>query len=134
MVNLEVLADTDGDGMPNTWEQSHGLSTTVNDASDDSDNDQQTNLAEFLSGTNPGDPGSVLTSSATTASELDVLVEWQSVPGRRYRVLYSPDLITWTPLTNSEHVASGLTSTYLHVNGLSTTRYYYRVETAPAFP
>lgn len=47
-------ADSDHDGMPDTWETSHGLDP--NDPTDgpkDSDGDGYTNLEEFLNGTNP---------------------------------------------------------------------------------
>jgi hypothetical protein len=50
----EVPADSDHDGMPDEWEQSHGLNP--NDASDgptDRDKDGYTNVEEFLNGTDP---------------------------------------------------------------------------------
>lgn len=49
--------DTDGDGLPDWWEQLYGLS--INDATGDNgtwgdpDNDGLNNLAEYLAGTNP---------------------------------------------------------------------------------
>lgn len=49
-----VLADTDGDGMPNTWEVLHGLDpSSPSDANEDPDDDGTSNLQEFLSGTDP---------------------------------------------------------------------------------
>jgi hypothetical protein len=50
----EPYADTDGDGLPDTWERRSGLNP--NDASDaavDSDNDGYTNVEEFLNDTDP---------------------------------------------------------------------------------
>lgn len=49
-----VEADADEDGMPDSWEERHGLS--VRDASDnveDADGDGYTNIEEFLNGTDP---------------------------------------------------------------------------------
>ena len=57
-VDLEVViepTDTDGDGIPDWWEQKYGLNPFDNsDASENPDNDGWDNLEEFTSG---GDPG-----------------------------------------------------------------------------
>ena len=47
--------DTDGDGMPDVWEQTFGLHRTVGDAQKDLDSDGLSNLDEFLHGTDPLD-------------------------------------------------------------------------------
>jgi len=48
------LVDTDGDGIPDAWESSHGLDPTNSaDAAKDPDGDGLTNLQEYLHGTNP---------------------------------------------------------------------------------
>lgn len=52
------FGDTDGDGMPDAWENSHGLNWQVNDAAGDPDNDGSTNLQEYLRKTNPQDADS----------------------------------------------------------------------------
>ena len=50
----DLPIDTDGDGMPNTWEITYGLDeTSAHDAELDGDSDALTNLQEFLYKTNP---------------------------------------------------------------------------------
>ncbi len=55
-----AFADLDGDGMPDTWEQTHGLDPTTDDGAADADGDGVSNLQEWLDGTDPqgfGGPG-----------------------------------------------------------------------------
>ena len=53
LVALHVL-DTDGDGLPDAWEQQYfGSLTMAASAADDSDGDGRTNQQEFEAGTNP---------------------------------------------------------------------------------
>lgn len=47
--------DTDSDGMCDAWETAQGLNVGINEAADDADSDNSTNLEEFLAGTDPGD-------------------------------------------------------------------------------
>jgi len=51
--STEPPLDTDNDGMPDAWEEEHGLDSTNSDPNSDSDGDGYTNLEEFLNGTDP---------------------------------------------------------------------------------
>lgn len=52
----KVLVDTDGDGMPDTWEEKYNLdSKNSSDGAIDSDDDGYTNVEEYLNSTNPNE-------------------------------------------------------------------------------
>ena len=53
------LADSDGDGMHDSYETFAGLNPAANDAAGDADGDGASNLTEYLAGTNAGTNGSV---------------------------------------------------------------------------
>ncbi len=52
-VDAGLSADTDSDGLDDTWETAHGLNVGVNDAVEDPDSDGLQNIQEFASGTDP---------------------------------------------------------------------------------
>ena len=61
---ISALADTDHDGMPNSWENQYGLNTSDPfDGALDADDDGYTNVEEFLNSTNPlvSDPSQMVT-------------------------------------------------------------------------
>jgi len=51
-----VLADSDGDGMPDAWETANGLIVGVNDSAADPDGDGLPNLQEYQNSTDPHNP------------------------------------------------------------------------------
>jgi hypothetical protein len=70
---LTVLADSDGDHMPDLWMMgsfghTNGIAADFSRAGDDADGDQVTNLDEYLAGTDPRD----------ATSRLRVSIEWDA--------------------------------------------------------
>ena len=101
--------DTDGDGMPDAYELVHGFDPgDPSDATIDSDGDGFTNAHEHLAGTDPRDPSSFLDLiDLVDLGNSGQRLRWSSVPGKSYRVLYTPDLTTWFGFGGSGEVDAG---------------------------
>lgn len=54
--HMSEAIDTDGDGLPDWWEEENGTDPAVPDGSADDDDDGLTNIKEFERGTHPFDP------------------------------------------------------------------------------
>jgi hypothetical protein len=93
--------DTDGDGMPDTWEQNNGLLFQVADAHEDADNDGMKNGDEYRAGTDPQDDESYLKVTQLTVGGV-VTIEFPAVAGKTYTVQYNDDLGSgaWAKLLN----------------------------------
>ena len=103
--------DDDGDGLVNSWERLLGTDQPGGVSPEDWDGDGMSDWHEMLAGTDPTDPGSmlafkiiesdsspeILTRMATESTPLRV--EWQSVPGKTYRLQHIPLLTAIDPET-----------------------------------
>ena len=88
--------DTDGDGLPDAWELSNYNNSLAGGANDDTDGDGQTSLEEYLAGTNPNDPSSVLAiTNHVSTGGIATTLTWKSEMNRNYRIQQSTDLNSW---------------------------------------
>ncbi len=136
--NLTVLADTDHDGLPDTFEMS--ASMNPNDPSDallDIDGDGLTAAQEFVAGTDPNDPASFLKVGTSTegVSQGKAMLQFMAVSNKTYSVFYTDNIGSglWQKLS---HVPATTTNRMVTVEdkdaGFQTKRFYRLV--TPAAP
>jgi hypothetical protein len=125
--------DQDGDGIADDWEQTYFGSPSANPG-DDQDRDGATNLMEYLAGTNPTDPTSLLKLFPNYENGvLSVVIP--SLAGRQYRLYFSPDLQTWTFVRslngdgfNITHIFNPSLDDPQFPNRTNKSKYFIRIE------
>ena len=91
---LSTSADCDEDGLPDAWEIGNYGALTNASATTDWDHDGFSDLHEYQAGTQPTNRASGLFLKEPLApAENAHLVRWDSVAGKRYRVLRSTNLL-----------------------------------------
>jgi PKD repeat protein len=106
---VRTVSETFTDGIPDAWWAQYGITGADRAAAADPDGDGFTNAQEFALGTNPTDSGSAFRVVGMSREGTTVVVEWDSVPGKKYRVestdnLSNPD---WIPVGGSAVEADG---------------------------
>jgi hypothetical protein len=86
--------DTNGDGIPDDWQQLYWGKEGWPAADSDSDGDGASDYSEFMAGTNPLDADSVLRSRLVAAGG-QFWVQWNTQPGLVYQVQSSENLRDW---------------------------------------
>ena len=111
------------DGLPDDWQgQYWGVKAALWPAGNvDSDGDGVSNAREFLAGTNPLDPNSVL-KMRFTWNRFGRLLNWNTQPGFVYQVQVSNDLADWTNF-GSARFAAGTTDS-VAVSGSRQAEYF----------
>lgn len=97
--NLPSTRDSNGDGLPDVWKLSHGLSPVSalgDDGPDgDPDGDGFDNRGEFLAGTDPRDPHSLLRIGTVSWQGGVARIGFRAMAGRGYRAEFR-DVLTGT--------------------------------------
>ena len=92
-------ADSDNDGLADDWEYAF-FGNLTHGPNEDADGDGDTNLEEYLAGTDPTDPGSVLRPSIVKVAG-ELRLNFRTVLGHKYRIESKIDLaspLAWFPL------------------------------------
>ncbi|MBN1674572.1 MAG: DUF2341 domain-containing protein [Kiritimatiellae bacterium] len=93
-VQGEELSDADGDGMADWWEEDN-FGNTVRDGTGDFDADFQTDLEEYVVGTDPKAAGSFFRIVFfDVVDETNVVMRWLSAEDRLYAVIGADDVYT----------------------------------------
>jgi hypothetical protein len=128
---LTVLPDSDGDGLPDSWETTYFGTSTGASAPVDSDADGMTNLEEFQAGTDPTNASSLLriVLNATNSAVLHFVVE----ANHGYTVQYRTNLSAgaWTALSNFNAQSQVSTVRVNAPNPPPESERFYRVVTPP---
>ena len=123
--------DLDGNSLPDAWERRHFLQNGGVDPKADPDGDGFSNREEYLSGTDPNDPGSPLYLSDFGASAAEISITWTGIAGRTYRVYRSEalDLAAFQPYSDFVEGTNGEMTISLPRSALPSAFYRIRDET-----
>ena len=103
---LDVLADSDGDHVPDLWMvqsfgHTNGLAADLSRAGDDPDRDSMSNRAEYIAGTDPRDKMSYLKVDVNRSGDADiVMLQFLAMSNRSYSVQFKASWVagSWTNL------------------------------------
>ena len=124
---LSVLADADGDHVPDDWEIANGFDpNNPADGAFDPDGDRFTNYQEFVAGTNPHDPDSYLKVGSIGREASGVSLEFLAASNRTYSVLYTTNLngAPWWKLVDVSDRPTNWVSIITDPGPASPGRYY----------
>jgi hypothetical protein len=83
-------ADSDGDGLPDTWEFLYGTQLLEDDSTIDLDSDGLSNLQEYFAGTVPTNAASTLRIENAALVETNLIFSFNAVSNRAYVVQFKP--------------------------------------------
>ena len=127
------FTDANTNGMADSWEQQYfGAVSPARTRFTDTDGDGFTDYAEFIAGTNPNLPNSLLKLNPIVIENANSLrFTWPSVAGRAYRIHGTLNLTAWTPLTSWIQASSGTTTTTVPPPNPGTNFTHFRLEVRP---
>ena len=133
--NPSGITDTDGDGIPDSWETLYGRNPNNSaDAALDPDGDGLTNLQEYIAGTNPTNAASKLVISQIipfVGSNVPLVIRFSAASNRTYSVEYRNNLsvLNWQSLSNVAAAPINRTVSVDDPKAWQKADRYYRVVT-----
>jgi Tol biopolymer transport system component len=122
--------DADRDRLDDDWEMAH-FNDLTRDGAGDFDRDGHTDQQEFQAGTDPTNRDSVLSLLVTTGED-NVILTWNSVIGRTYRVEFKPEMTNaWAVLSAGLVAEASSQSLTIPNREPRQPRGFYRVVHAP---
>jgi hypothetical protein len=124
---LTVLEDTDGDRLPDIWEEANGYDPdTPGDGEKDVDGDGMTAREEYVAGTDPNDETSYLNLDQVTRDEGITQIEFLAVSNKSYTVQFkeSAGHGVWTRLADVLAGPSNYVQTVIDDYPANTERIY----------
>jgi hypothetical protein len=115
-------ADENGDSLPDNWQtENWGKQANWPLVTADSDGDGASNGAEFLAGTDPTNPVSVLKVQISSRQQ-GLYLQWPTMAGSYYQLQYTTDFTGWTNVDAARFAPSN--SDAVPVAGSGQVQYY----------
>jgi subtilisin family serine protease len=117
-----TITDSDADGLPTWWETLHQSVSPNLDPNLDPDSDGVPTMKEFVFGTDPGKPDSLL---PTIAAPPPPSLSWPTIPGRVYTLEASPNAQpnAYSPIT-SPRLGNGQPMQHTDATPTASSRFY----------
>jgi len=129
-IAITTLADSDGDGIPDQWENLYRLnSSNAVDRVADTDGDGMLNWQEYIAGTDPTNALSNLKITPVAWSNGVLRLQFQAVSNKTYSVQYSSSLADTNWPVLGRMIARKTNHVEVLVDPLANTNRFYKVVT-----
>jgi hypothetical protein len=131
LLTLTTPLDTDGDGLPDSWELQYFGNLSETDTGDP-DGDGFGNLQEFLAGTDPTDSSSALRIISITSDESNTVVSFITCSNKFYELQASDGLTAsnWSTIVTNIAGTGGIVS-IIDADAIGFTNRFYRIRLLP---